>query len=277
MNMKCAIVRAHWLLSEQFGINPLTTIRSLRGLPRYLRDLAQFRRDYAGQFSLLPCLHDWDAEAGDTTSEYFWQDLLVARKICAANPKKHVDVGSRVDGFVAHLASFREIEIFDVRPMAACIPGVTFKQLDMTQPLEAAALADAYCDSLSCLHALEHFGLGRYGDKIDHLGFARAIANMAALLETDGILYLSVPVGRERVMFNSHRIFDPRTVIRHCERYGLALTEFIVIGAKGGIESHLPADEATMANATVLGQSLGLFLFRKSGGQRTDPAKTHDN
>ena len=38
--------------------------------------------------------------------------------IYAARPEKHVDVGSRVDGFVAHVASFREIEVFDVRPIA---------------------------------------------------------------------------------------------------------------------------------------------------------------
>lgn len=51
-----------------------------------------------------PCLHDRYEEAGTTESEYFWQDLLVARMIHDAEPQKHVDIGSRVDGFVAHVA-----------------------------------------------------------------------------------------------------------------------------------------------------------------------------
>jgi len=37
-----------------------------------------------------------------------------------------VDIGSRVDGFVAHVASFREIEVFDVRPISAQIPASSF-------------------------------------------------------------------------------------------------------------------------------------------------------
>ena len=38
-----------------------------------------------------------------------------------SKPKRHIDVGSRVDGFVAHVASFREIEVFDVRPLEKSI------------------------------------------------------------------------------------------------------------------------------------------------------------
>ena len=131
--------------------------RFLRNLPRYVRDFIRFRASYSGHLALLPCLHDFHEESGVTRSEYFWQDLLVAKMIYAANPKKHVDIGSRVDGFVAHVASFRTIEVCDVRSIATQVPGVTFKQADLMSPIEE--MAD-YCDSLSCLHALEHFGLG---------------------------------------------------------------------------------------------------------------------
>jgi hypothetical protein len=84
-----------------------------------------------GKMALKPCLHDRYAEAGVTKSEYFWQDLLVARWIHEANPERHVDVGSRTDGFVAHVASFREIEVFDVRPVTIDIPGIRFTQADI--------------------------------------------------------------------------------------------------------------------------------------------------
>jgi hypothetical protein len=265
MNLKRTLIKAHWLLSEQFGISPLKTVQSIRGLPRYLRGLTRFRSAYSGNLNLTPCLHDWYEAGGDTTSEYFWQDLLVAKRVCAANPRRHVDIGSRVDGFVAHVASFREIEVFDIRQIAACIPGVTFKQADLMRPVASLARADGYCDSLSCLHALEHFGLGRYGDEIDPQGFEHGIVNMAALLETDGIMYLSVPIGQERVEFNANRVFDPRTIIRQGELRALRLIELIVIGAGGNVVTHSPVGESDIAKLASCYYSLGVFIFKKTG------------
>ena len=112
---------------------------ALRNLPRYLRESRRFRRSYPGDIAIKPCFHDYSEEADVTKSEYFWQDLLVARCIHEANPERHVDVGSRTDGFVAHVASFREIEVFDVRPITTAIPGVTFRQADM---MDASSISD---------------------------------------------------------------------------------------------------------------------------------------
>ena len=56
----------------------------------------------------MPCLNDKSEDAGFVNSHYFIQDLYFAQKVFQNNPMKHVDVGSRVDGFVAHVASFRE-------------------------------------------------------------------------------------------------------------------------------------------------------------------------
>lgn len=46
-------------------------------------------------------------KAGDTGS-YFWQDLWAAKKIIRDHPKQHYDIGSRVDGFIAHLLAAAE-------------------------------------------------------------------------------------------------------------------------------------------------------------------------
>ena len=64
-----------------------------------------------------------------------------------------------------------------------------------------------YCDSISCLHALEHFGLGRYGDKIDPDGHLKGFRNITKMLKTNGVFYFSVPMGRQRIEFNAHRVF----------------------------------------------------------------------
>lgn len=121
------LLRFHWLPSSQFGIDPRKTIFSIRGMPRYVKDFFHFRSGYNGRFEIKPCLQDWYEEGGTTRSVYFWQDLLVVRRIFEAKPEKHVDIGSRVDGFVAHVASFREIEVLDVRPITAKILGAHSK------------------------------------------------------------------------------------------------------------------------------------------------------
>jgi hypothetical protein len=261
--LKKSLIKIYWILSSQLGFDPRRLFLSLRGLPRFVGDWWKFRKGYSGQLSWMPCLHDWYEEGGATKTEYFWQDLLVARWNFDAKPQRHVDIGSRVDGFVAHVASFREIEVFDVRPISAQIPGVVFKQADMMRSNSLPDSGGGYCDSLSCLHTIEHFGLGRYGDPIDPTGHERGIANMALLLHPGGTFYLSTPIGRERVEFNAHRVFDPRNIIRLVESHGLALQQLTVIGGGGEVREVQTTPETlqTLAEATY---NLGIFVFTKS-------------
>jgi SAM-dependent methyltransferase len=259
MSIRTALLRSHWLLSAQFGIDLIKIFRSVRGTSRYVRDLFRFRADYDGHLELLPCLHDWYEEGGTTKNEYFWQDLLVAKKIFDAKPKKHVDIGSRVDGFVAHVASFREIEIFDIRPITTSIPGVTFTQADLMNSV--AGITD-YCDSLSCLHALEHFGLGRYGDPIDPKGYESGIRNMARILRPGGYFYLSVPVGVERVEFNAQHVFHPNTIVAVAESNQLLLREFALFTTDDGLVQ-MDAVHETLVAVGKRRYGLGIFTFIK--------------
>ncbi len=253
------IRKSYWLLSAQFGFDPRRLFRSCRGIPRYVAGWFHFRKEYKGRLDFLPCLYDWFEEGGSTKDEYFWQDLHVARLIHLANPTRHVDIGSRIDGFVAHVASFRDIEVFDIRPVTSMIPGVSFRQADLMHPSESLI---EYCDSLSCLHALEHFGLGRYGDPIDPHGYASGLGNMARILQSGGLFYLSVPIGQERVEFNAHRIFDPNSLVRLATESGLLLREFAWIGPSRAVilSSDMQLD---MAELSKLRYSLGIFTFVK--------------
>lgn len=260
MSAHVMLKRVYWLLSAQLGLDLRMMFRSVRGMPRFVRDLKHFRSAYSGRLELLPCLHDWYEEGGTTKSEYFWQDLLVARMIFAANPEKHVDIGSRVDGFVAHIASFREVEVFDVRPITTKIPGVIFKQADLMNSVEQLA----YCDSLSCLHALEHFGLGRYGDPVDPRGAERGFANMASLLKERGVFYLSIPIGIERVEFNANRVFDPRQIIKLATQNSLQPLSLTVITG-GGMVEQAQLNEECLADLANQHYALGVFSFVKKG------------
>ena len=109
-------------LNSLLGFNLRQKLSVMRGLRWYFSDLLKIRKQLKQQSdfqisSLYPILSDKFDQAGVMKGHYFHQDLLVAKKIYQNAPKKHVDIGSRIDGFVAHVAIFREIEIFDIRNM----------------------------------------------------------------------------------------------------------------------------------------------------------------
>jgi hypothetical protein len=63
-------------------------------------------------------------------------------------------------------------------------------------------------DSVSSLHAVEHFGLGRYGDPICYDGYLKGFENITYLLKSNGKFYFSVPLGEQRIEFHGHRVFS---------------------------------------------------------------------
>lgn len=268
MTIKRKFIRLHSFFAEQLGLDPLKTWASLKGIPYFARDLFRFKKGYRGFLILNPYLGDRNKEGGSTKNEYFWQDLLVAQRIFQTNPKRHVDVGSRIDGFVAHIASFRTVEVFDIRHVNSDIPGVVFTQADLTSPKSVSNLCGAshgYCDSLSCLHAIEHFGLGRYGDPVNPLGYQLGIENLSKLLILGGRLYLSTPIGRERVEFNANWVFDPNTIIRIANKVGLRIDELTVLDQQGGREHVLNPDERKLSQLSKEHYRLGIFHFVKIG------------
>lgn len=208
---------------------PLLTY--LKGLPGFLREYREIRRqaeisnkDFPFGPS-YPCLEDRYAECGTAQGHYFHQDLLIANRIFLNHPVRHVDIGSRIDGLVAHVASFREIEVLDVRDLHLAIPNIRFTRADLSA--KDFPLAD-YCDSLSCLHALEHFGLGRYGDPVNYNGHLVGWQNMHQMLKKGGKLYFSVPIGIQRIEFNAHRVFSMVNLLEMIEgRYRLDAFSFV--------------------------------------------------
>jgi len=207
-----------WMRS--LGLDLRRTFHPIKGVPAYFSDYRQFKKgrkdDNAWKVRLnFPCLTDRYEEGGTAKGHYFHQDLWAARKIYRKNPLKHVDVGSSVNGFAAHVATFREIEVFDVRPLTSKVINMIFKQMDIMSP--SRDYFD-YTDSLSCLHALEHFGLGRYNDPVCYDGYLRGIAGLHQILKPGGFLYLSVPIAKEpRIDFNAHRIFSIDQILRAVE------------------------------------------------------------
>ena len=204
-----------------FGIDPIKFYFTIKGLKKYFKDFSLLKSEINNNslFTIrgnYPILNEWNDQAGDARGHYFHQDLFVSQLIYRANPENHIDIGSRIDGFVAHVASFRNIKILDIRDVQINHKNITFMKADLMN-IQSTLVNSV--DSISCLHALEHFGLGRYGDRIDFYGYLKGFENITCILKKGGIFYFSVPIGPQRIEFNAHRIFSIKYLIDLVSNY----------------------------------------------------------
>ena len=185
--------------------------------------------------------------------DYFYQDLWAAQWLYDHAVRDHVDVASRVDGFVAHILPFCKVTYIDIRPLK--VNNVNFKFLQGS--ILELPFADNSVESLSCLHVLDHVGLGRYGDMVDPDSYTRAARELERVLKPGGVLLLSVPVGRQRLCFDAHRVFDPQTIVNLFP--ALTMGEFSLIDdAAAEIQVR-----AFFESARQCEYGCGLFAFQK--------------
>lgn len=62
-------------------------------------------------------------------------------------------------------------------------------------------------DGIISYSSIEHSGLGRYGDSIDPDGDLKTMDDIYNSLKDDGLLYLGIPVGKDALCWNAHRIY----------------------------------------------------------------------
>lgn len=231
---------------QQLGFNPVSLWRSILGIPRYFINLSRFRRKLGASLNnryndgsihrfgnMYPILNEFTSQAGTASGHYFHQDLYFARKIFLNKPGLHLDIGSRVDGFIAHLLSYnQQITLGDVRPLSINDQNLDFLQLDISKPIKAC-LMHSY-SSISSLHVVEHIGLGRYGDLIDPWGHYKAVQAMASLLCEGGSLYLSFPTSKNsRIEYNAHRVISLKESLKIFASSGLVVKDFAYVDDSG--------------------------------------------
>jgi len=113
--------------------------------------------------------------------------------------------------------------------------------------------------SLSCMHVVEHIGLGRYGDPLDPEGDLRSIAELKRVVAKGGQLLFVVPVGKPRIMFNAHRIYGFEQIIEYFD--GMTLREFALIPDDPDEGALIRNATREMANRQEYG--CGCFAFVK--------------
>ena len=233
----------------------LKNFHPAKGIFQFIRDVIAFKK-LGGKFSikdLYPQLYDRYDECGNIPKHYFLQDLWAATKIYANQVWMHYDLGSRLDGFIAHILPFQKVTMIDIRPLHCLIENLYFVEADFLK----TPFKDNSINSISALHSVEHIGLGRYGDKVEPNSWRDVIQEMKRITAVGGNIYFSVPIGRERVCFNAHRVFNPFTILAE---FGsdFELVEFSAINDEDIFMGN--ADMKQFENAEY---SCGLYHFRR--------------
>lgn len=195
--------------------------------PFILNDYFRFKKaDDSQRFSVkmkdfYPQLRDKTIKTG-FDRHYVYHTSWAARKVKEINPIKHIDISSSLY-FCGILSAFVPVDFYDYRPADLKLSNLKSKEGNLhSLPFETNSI-----DSISCMHTIEHVGLGRYGDPIDPNGDIKAINELKRVTAEGGNLIFVTPVGKPKIEFNAHRIYSYEQIISYF--HGFELKEFSLI------------------------------------------------
>ncbi|HTK18628.1 MAG TPA: DUF268 domain-containing protein [Mucilaginibacter sp.] len=228
----------------------------------FLKEFAFFKNESAkaqsrfdlNNFSIYPQLED---KTVNTSFEphYLYHPAWAARVLASTKPAKHIDISSTIT-FCSVVSAFILLEFYDYRPADIKLSNLTTGHQDLTN----LTFDSGSIQSLSCMHTLEHIGLGRYGDSIDYDGDLKAIEQLKRVLALDGNLLIVVPIGRPKIEFNAHRIYAYRQIIQYFAP--LKLVEFTLI--PDDYEARGLVINAAEEDADAQNWGCGCFWFKKT-------------
>ncbi len=197
-----------------------------------------------------PCLTD-KIQTTPFDQHYTYHPAWAARIIAKTNPAIHIDISS-ILSFSSIVSAFVPVQFFDYRPANLNLSNYESGFADLKKlQFESDSIS-----SLSCMHTVEHIGLGRYGDELDADGDLKAIAELKRVLQPGGNLLFVTPVGKSKVEFNAHRIYSFEQIISYFSP--LTLKEFSLIPDEGGLIEH--ADPLLVQKQNY---GCGCFWFKK--------------
>lgn len=198
----------------------------------------------------FPCLYDRTTQT-PFDAHYVYHPAWAARILAETRPERHVDISSTLH-FCSIVSAFIPVDFYDYRPADLSLSQLSSGEADLTQlPFESNSL-----DSVSCMHTVEHIGLGRYGDCLDATADVKAMSELARVVKIGGNLLFVVPVGKPTVQFNAHRIYAYQQVIEAFS--GFTLRQFSLVTDEGKYFVH-----GTKEQSDAQSYGCGCFWFTK--------------
>jgi len=203
-------------------------IKRLKNKTKFINDLTLFKSTITNvRFELrkkdfLKCMDEKIPETG-FDRHYVYHSAWAIRKLVETSPEVHIDIASQIY-FIATASAVVPIEYYDYRPPKIILPNLKVDKADLSRlQFESNSI-----NSLSCMHVVEHIGLGRYGDPIDYDGDLKAINELKRVLAKDGNLFFVVPVGKEaKIQYNAHRIYSYNQILEYFSDFILCEFSFI--------------------------------------------------
>jgi SAM-dependent methyltransferase len=200
-----------------------------------------------------PCLDDRTSTTG-FDRHYIYHPAWASRILADTKPSVHIDISSSLH-FCTLVSAFIPIKFYDYRPPELMLSNLISDHAD----LQALPFEDRSVQSLSCMHVVEHIGLGRYGDPLDPDADLNAIAELKRVLACDGTLLFVVPLGKPRIQYNAHRIYSYDQILNYFS--DLELKEFALVPDNpkdGGL-----IYDATQEMADMQEYGCGCFWFER--------------
>jgi SAM-dependent methyltransferase len=198
-----------------------------------------------------PWLHDNTPNTG-FDAHYIYHPAWAARILAKTKPDYHIDISSTLN-FSTMVSAFIPVRFYDYRPPILQLDNLQCDFIDLNSlPFETNSIS-----SLSCMHTVEHIGLGRYGDVLDPEGDLKAIKELKRVIKPGGNMLFVTPVGHPKLMFNAHRIYGYSQVIEYFS--GFELEDFSLVTDKNEFIVNAPVELANTQN-----YGCGCFWFRKN-------------
>jgi SAM-dependent methyltransferase len=259
--VKVVLKRAlpHWVI--RFLRRELASLKQMSAYPKLIVQFSRFKSLATGHPRRLAVrFRDLDLNAGEDTSttnfdhHYVYHPAWAARVLAQTKPVEHIDISSTLH-FCSMVSAFVHVKFYDYRPAALQLSNLQCGHADLTN----LPFADGSISSLSCMHTVEHLGLGRYGDALDVDGDVLGMNELKRVLACGGNLLFAVPIGRPKVIFNAHRIYSYDQIIQHFA--DLELQQFALITDTGMEDDFILSATKAMADQQTYG--CGCFWFKK--------------
>jgi glycosyltransferase involved in cell wall biosynthesis len=237
------------------------TVRKFRNLRRFKIQFDAFNAMAASTGTMFARWQDRYPIFGENTlatsfdAHYTYHPAWAARILAQVRPREHIDIGG-ILSFSAMLSAFIPVKFYDWRPAPLRLSNLYVGRADLTSlPFQAGSV-----ESISCMHTIEHVGLGRYGDTLDPKGDKKAIEELIRVTRPGGTILFASPIGKEKIMFNAHRIYSYKQILSYfgdtCE-----LKDFFLI--PDNAQTAGPIENASEADADTQTYGCGCFWFVK--------------